>query len=150
MKMKLLLLTVALVAATAFSAPSVLRKSGDCKLQVGSDSFDDSKSVKVELANADVEVTGNFRGGDIFDKFYVFAHPTIKNKSGRKLSITYQAAFFDRNGELITGVAESGDVDAGEIETQFGSAMSKLPQTEFSKITSYKVVVYVEAAKGKK
>lgn len=149
MKLKLLTLAIALVTATAFGAPSVLRKSGDCKLQVGSDSFDDSKSVKVELANADVEVTSNFRGGDFFDEFHVFANPTIKNKSGKKLSVAYQVAFLDKSGELIACVAQSGEVDAGEGGMQFGSAMTKLPQAEFSKITSYKVVVYVEAAKAR-
>jgi hypothetical protein len=150
MKTKLLMFTIALVAATTFGAPSVLRKSGDCKLQIGADSFDDSKAVKVELANVDVEVTANFRGGEFFDEFHVFANPTIKNKSGKKLNIAYQAAFFDKSGELIACVAQSGDLDAGESGMQFGSAMSKLPQVEFSKITSYKVVIYVDAAKAKK
>ena len=143
------MLIFALATATAFGAPSILRKSGECKLQIGADSFDDSKAVKVELRNADVEVTANFRGGDFFDEFHVFANPTLKNKSGKKLNIAYQVAFFDKSGELIACVAQSGDLDAGESGMQFGSAMSKLPQAEFAKIASYKVVVYVEAAKVK-
>lgn len=150
MKTKLSIFILALITATAFGAPSTLRKNGECKLQVGADSFDDSKAVKVELSNADVEVTANFRGGDFFDEFHVFANPTIKNKSGKKLNVTYQAAFVDKGGELIACVAQSGEVDAEDSGMQFGSAMSKLPLAEFAKIASYKVVVYVEAAKAKK
>lgn len=150
MKTQLLMLAFALAATATIGAPSVLRKSGECKLQVGGDMFDDSKNVKVELSNADVEITCAFRGGDFFDEFTVFANPSIKNKSGKKLSVAYQVAFFDKAGELIACAAQSGEVDVGSSDMQFGSAMSKLPQAEFAKIASYKVVVYVEPAKAKK
>ena len=150
MKTKLLMFALVLASATAFGAPSVLRKNGDCKLQVAADSFDDSKSVKVDLSNADVEVSAGLRGGDVFGEFHVFANPTIKNKSGKKLTVAYQVAFFDTSGELIACAAQSGEVDAGSNDMQFGSAMSKLPQAEFAKIASYKVVVYVDVAKVKK
>ncbi len=146
---KLALIGAFCVAATvASAAPGVLRKSGDCKLQVA-DAFDDNKVVAVTLSNADLEVMCKFHGGDFFGEFTLFANPTIVNKSGRRLNVAYEVAFFDKAGELVTCSAQSGDVDAGAKGHQFGSCLSKLPQEEFAKITSYKVVIYVSDAKPK-
>lgn len=150
MKTKLVLLSLALAAITTSAAPSILRKNGDGKLQVTDNSFDDSKVVKVGLNNADVEISCAFRGGDFFGDFTLFSNPTIKNKSGKKLDIAYQAAFFDKSGELIACTTQSGEVEADGGDMQFGSCMSKLPQAEFAKITSYRVTVYVSVAKAKK
>ena len=47
-------LMLALATAAALAAPSTLRKSGDCKLQVAG-AFDDDKAVAVNLGNASVE-----------------------------------------------------------------------------------------------
>lgn len=138
-----------MATAGALAAPSALRKSGDCKLQVG-DTFDDQKIVKAELANPDLQVTCKFRGGDFFDEFTLFANPSINNKSGRKLNVAYHVAFFDKAGELIAAAGQSGDVEAGAKEYQFGSCLSKLSQDEFAKITSYKVVIYVSEPKNKR
>jgi hypothetical protein len=142
MRKTFLALTLALVTAGALAAPSVLRKSGDCKLQVA-DTFEDKKVVKAELANADVQVTCKFRGGEFFGEFTLFANPSISNKAGKKLNVAYHVAFFDKAGELIASTGQSGEVDAGAEEHQFGSCLSKLSQDEFAKITAYKVVVYV-------
>ena len=149
--MRKLILTVALALATTatFAAPSVLRKSGDCKLQIG-DTFDDSKVFNAELSNSDVQVTGKFHGGDFFGEFTLFANPTLNNKSGKKLNVAYHVAFFDKAGELVASAGQSGDVDADAKDHQFGSCLSRLSQAEFAKITSYKVVVYVDNAKPKK
>ncbi len=137
-----------LAALVASAAPGVLRKSGECKLQVG-DMFDDEKVTAVTLSNADVEVLCKFHGGDFFGDFTLFANPTIANKSVKKLNVAYEVAFFDKAGELVACSAQSGDVDAGAKGHQFGSCLSKLPQEEFAKITSYKVVIYVSDAKPK-
>src|SRR5262245_44730186 len=100
MRSSLLTLMLALATTAAIAAPGVLRKSGDCKLQVA-DTFDDQKVVKVELADSDVQVTCKFRGGDFFGEFTLFANPSINNKSGRNLNVAYHVAFFDKAGELI-------------------------------------------------
>ena len=142
-------LTLALATTTALAAPSILRKSGDCKLQVAG-AFDDDKAVAVNLGNSDVEIGCKLHGGDFFDEFTLFANPSISNKSGKKLTVAYHVAFFDKAGELMACASQSGDLDVGAKDYQFGSCMSKLSQVEFSKITSYKVVVYAENAKPKK
>ena len=146
---KLILTTsIALVATASFAAPSVLRKSGDCKLQIA-DVFDDEKIVKVELSNSDVQMTCSFHGGDFFDEFMLFANPSINNKSGKKLNVAYFVAFFDKAGELMACAQQSGDVDGDAKDYQFGSCLSALPKAEFAKITSYKVVVYVSESTQK-
>jgi len=143
------ILMLVLATATAIGVPSVLRKSGDCKLEVGG-MFEDKKVFTVEPANADVQLTCKFRGGDFFGEFTVFANPSISNKSSRKLMVSYNVAFFDKAGELIACAEQSGDVDADAKNHQFGSCMSKLSQEEFAKITAYKVVVYVSEPAKKK
>ncbi len=149
--MRTLVLTLAIVLATgaAFAAPGVLRKNGECKLQVGG-AFDDDKVVEVKLSNADVDIVCKFRGGEFFGEFTLFANPSISNKSGRKLGAAYNVAFFDKAGELVCCAEQSGDIDAGAKNHQFGSCLSKLPQEEFAKITSYKLVVYLGEPKKKK
>jgi len=143
------ILAIVLATGAAFAAPGVLRKSGDCKLQVGG-AFDDDKVVEAKLSNADVEIVCKFRGGDFFDEFTLFANPSINNKSGKKLNVAYHVAFFDKAGELVACAEQSGDVDADTKNHQFGSCLSKLSQEEFAKITSFKVVVYVGEPKKKK
>jgi hypothetical protein len=149
MRKLILTLTLALATTAAFAGPSVLRKNGDCKLQVGG-AFDDDKVVPVTLSNSDLEIVCKFHGGDFFDEFTLFANPSISNKSGKKLNVAYHVAFFDKAGELVACAGQSGDVDADAKDHQFGSCLSKLSQAEFAKITSYKVVVYVDNAKAKK
>lgn len=143
------ILMLVLAATTAIGVPSVIRKSGDCKLAVG-DMFEDKKVFTVELANPDVQLTCKFRGGDFFGEFTVFANPSISNKCGKKLMVSYNVAFFDKAGELIACAEQSGDVDAAAKNHQFGSCMSKLSQEEFAKIAAYKVVVYVSEPVKKK
>lgn len=149
--MKRVLTTVCLLTVFAFTtraAPSILRKSGDCKLQVG-DAFDNDKVVAVTLENSDVKMTCKFRGGDFFDEFTLFANPSIDNKSGKKIDVSYQVAFFDKAGELIATAGQDGDVDASDTNYQFGSCLRKLPQAEFDKIASYRIVVYVSESRKK-
>src|SRR5512136_1335267 len=98
MRKVILTLILGLAATMAFAAPSVLRKSGDCKLQVTTNASDPQKVMTVLLTNADVEVTCKFRGGDLVGEFTLFAFPTIVNKSGKELSVAYQVAFFDKAG----------------------------------------------------
>jgi hypothetical protein len=143
------ILTLVLATTTAIGVPSVLRKSGDCKLEVGG-MFEDKKVFTVELANADLQLTCKFRGGEFFGEFTVFANPSISNKAGRKLMVAYNVAFFDKAGELIACAEQSGDVDADAKNHQFGSCMSRLSQEEFAKITTYKLVVYVSEPVKKK
>jgi hypothetical protein len=112
--------------------------------------FEDKKVFTVELANADLQLTCKFRGGEFFGEFTVFANPSISNKSGRKLMVSYNVAFFDKAGELVACAEQSGDVDADAKNHQFGSCMSKLSQEEFAKITTYKLVVYVSEPVKKK
>ena len=141
-------LAVAAAATMAVAAPGVLRQSGVCKLQVG-DAFDDEKVVQVKLADAQVEVVCKFRGGEFFDEFTLFANPSISNKAGKKLNVSYHVAFFDQAGELVASAGQSGEVDVRAKDYQFGSCLSKLSPEEFAKITSYKVVIYVSEPKKK-
>jgi len=147
----LLALTLIFVAGTAFGEPSVLRKKGECKLPVTMRAFIDGKEEgKVELTNDDIEVSCQFYGGKVFKKFTLVGNPEVKNKSGKELSFQYQAAFFDKEGELVAFVEHSADLDAGETPVSFGSAICHLPQVEFEKIVSYKIVIYVERVKPKR
>ena len=67
MRKTLLTLTLALATAAALAAPAILRKNGDCKLQVAG-AFDDDKAVAVNLGNADVEIVCKLHGGDFFPR----------------------------------------------------------------------------------
>jgi hypothetical protein len=150
MKKTLLTLSLALVTAAALAAPGVLRKSGNCKLQVG-DMFDDSKAAKVTLSNADVEAVCTFRGDDdFFGSFVVIANPSLKNKSGKKLDLGYHVAFFDKDGHLVAVAQQAGDLDADAENHQFASCIAHVPREEFEKIVSYKVVIYLKEFKERK
>ena len=127
-------------------APEVIRKSGDCKLQVAG-AFDDDKLVKVAIKDPKVELLCKFRGGEFFGKFMLFANPHITNKAGKKINVSYSVAFLDKAGNLVACASQAGDVDAGAKDHQFGSCLAKVPKAEFDKIASYKIVVYVSDAK---
>jgi hypothetical protein len=144
-----------LLAAISFTMPmalmaepSVLRQSANCKIVRAE--FNDAGVVKVPLKNADVEILCKFRADDFFGRDVVMANPEIKNLTGKELAVAYHVAFFSKDGELIGSATQEGTVRADAKALQFGSCIITAPPGEIAKISSYKVVVYVNEPKPKK
>ena len=132
---------------TVMANPSTIEKSGKCKLQKAG-AFDKKKFFILDLKNSDAEVKCEFRGGDFFNKFALFGIPKVTNLSKKPFNMSYNVAFFDKSGKLITTVRQDWDnVKADAKEFQMGSALSSLPEAAFKKITSYKLVIYISEAK---
>ncbi len=145
----ILTLGLALVAYDVFAAPNVLRKNGDCKLQV-CDYFRGNGVMKVPISDSEVETTFKLLGDDNwFGSFAVVANPEVRNKSQRHLEVACHVAFFDKAGELVASASQSADLKAGEV-TSFGSCVGKISRKEFDRISSYKIVIYVEDSKPNK
>jgi len=135
---------LAFATTASFAAPAVLRKSGDCTIQ-------EKSPTAFSLANQDLNVTGEVRvDPDFFGEYIVLANPALDNKSGRKLEISYNVAFFDKAGALIGCAGQSGDLDANAKGMQFASCIVHVPREQAAKIASYQIVLYEDAAKPKK
>ena len=142
-KVKLLFLVLLMLAfINGYAFAGVLRKAGDCKLNIA-DTFDKDKIFTTTLENSDIIAKCEFRGGDFFDKFAVFAVPSITNISGRPLRVSYQVAFFDAEENLIAVASQGADLEPTAKGFQLGSSMTKIPQDYFEKISAYKIVIYV-------
>jgi hypothetical protein len=134
----------------ALSAPaqtSELRKSGACTLREAPDALDETKAFKVTLENDALRVRADLHGRKFFNDFAVIANAGLSNKSGKPLSVHYNAAFFDNNGDLIASASQDCDLEANDKEVQLASCLSKLPRTAFERIASYKIVIYTEPGK---
>jgi hypothetical protein len=143
------LLALVMAAAVVVSAEAAeIRKTGPCKLQVAESAFDKGKVFSVTVGNDKVEAACDFRGGDFFAAFAVFAVPRVTNKSGKPINVSYHVAFFDKAGELIASTSQESDLDADAKEHQLSSCLAKIPKDCFERIASYKLVIYTGDAKN--
>ncbi len=119
-----------------------LRKSGACTLRVAKTSFDEAAVFTVTVADETVEAFCDFRGGEFFDNFAVFAVPRITNRAGRPINVSYHVAFFDQAGDLIASTSQNSDLAADAQAHQLGSCLTQIPKAAFEQIAAYKLVIY--------
>ncbi len=146
MKNFLLLTATLILTLTASAAPSVIRKSGECKI-VRAD-FDGKGAMQVPLKNADVEILCKLRADDFFGRDVVMANPEIKNLTAKPLDLAYHVAFFTKDGELVGSATQRGEIDPNG-NMQFGSCIITVPKEEIAQVSAYKISVYVSEAKPK-
>ena len=147
-KLLTLLVTIALPLA-ALAEPSILRQSGDCTI-VRAQSSSEPGIVKVTLKNTDVEILCKFREADFAGGNVIIANPEIRSMAGKELDVSYNVAFFSKDGELIGSASQNGTSRADDRIKQFGSCIIPTPTAEVRKVSSFKVVVYINAPKPKK
>ncbi|MCP3967361.1 MAG: hypothetical protein GY750_08520 [Lentisphaerae bacterium] len=146
-KLTFVVLLLIVGSISSFALPSTISKSGKCKIQKAG-TFDKAKIFSLELKNKDATVKCGFRGNDFFGKFHIFANPSIANLSGKPFHISYNAAFFDKDNNLIAAVSQScSDVEVGAKNFMLGSAMAQIPEEKLKDITSYKLVIYISKKK---
>ena len=143
MKYYSLIILIILITTSAFAAPSKITKSDNCKIHE-TDTFEDEEVLAFDLQNEDIKVTCKFRGKDSSKMFRLYALPTFENISGKLLYISYNAAFFDKENNLIACIRQNSEIQPDTNDTQFSSALTHLPKSEFEKISSYKLVIYIE------
>ena len=149
MRVRLLTLLVGMaLPLAAFAEPGVLRQSGDCTI-VRAKSSSEPGIVKVLLKNADVEILCKFRETDFDGRNVIVANPEIMSLAGKELDVSYNVAFFSKDGELIGTASQNGTSRADSRVKQFGSCIITTPTAEVRRVSSFKVVAYVSAPKPK-
>ncbi|MBN2182657.1 MAG: hypothetical protein JW715_12155 [Sedimentisphaerales bacterium] len=144
MKKIFMIIFVMVFAATSFAAPGKIVKSGKCKLYEAGIS-DQEKIFTLDLKNEDIQALCRFRGktSPSSGRFRLIGVPKITNLSGKALNISYNAAFFDEEGNLAASICQNSTLKPDAKELQLASALTYLPQSEFDKISSYKLVIYI-------
>ena len=132
----------------AFAEPSVLRQSGDCTIVRAKSN--EPGIVKVVLKNADVEILCKFREDDFAGSNVILANADFTSLTGKELDVSYNVAFFSKDGELIGSASQNGTSRADGRAKQFGSCIITTPTAEVRKVSSFKVVAYISAPKPKK
>ena len=149
MRIRLLTLLVGMaLPLAAFAEPDVLRQSGDCTIVRAK--FNEPGIVKVLLKNAGVEILCKFREDDFAGGNVIIANPEIRSIAGKELDVSYNVAFFSKDGELIGSASQNGTSRADDRIKQFASCIIPTPTAEVRKVSSFKVVVYINAPKPKK
>jgi hypothetical protein len=136
----------AIIVSNSFAEE--LRKSGDCKIQEAK-MFDKDKIVSVTLQNAEIQVQCKIYSGEFMEDYALYAIPWITNLGGKKVNVSYQAAFLDSKGELVACVSQNADIPADARDHQLGSSMVMISRAIIDKITSYKIVIYTSESKEK-
>ena len=149
MRARLLTLLVGMVwPLAAFAEPSVLRQSGDCTIVRAQSN--EPGIVKVVLKNVDVEILCKFREAEFAGSNVILANADFTSLAGKELDVSYNVAFFSKDGELIGSASQNGTSRVDGRTKQFGSCIIPTPTAEVRKVSSFKVVVYIGAPKPKK
>jgi hypothetical protein len=134
----------AIIVGTGFA--DELRTSDPCTIQEAG-MFDKDKIVSVKLQNAEIQAQCKLHSGKFMEDYALYAVPWITNLAGKKLTVSYHAAFFDSKGELVACVSQNADIPADASGYQLGSSMAMIPKATIQNIKSYKIVIYTSKSK---
>lgn len=118
-------------------------KSGAVKLSESKFGPPDNAPA-VELGKT-VKLTAKFYISDFFGSKVINAGATVKNTGSKPMFYVFHVAFFDKENHLLGCTSQSSFGDQGlkpGDETQLGSLMVMLPESELKKVTSYQAPFY--------
>lgn len=131
-----------LIAGICSSYAGELRQSGECTIKEPNNLLDRKSITSVTLKNSDLQIVCKLHSGKFVDKYALHAVPWITNLAGKKTSVSYHAAFFNKEGKLVASVAQNADIPADASGYQLGSSIAIIPKTVVEKIASYQIVIY--------
>lgn len=128
------------VVLASISPAGELRASGACAIT--------ETALNIQLNGDDIHVVCELKSGAYFNDYALFAVPRITNVSNQPLTVSYQAAFFDEQGELIGAISERQDVYSDAVDVPFSKTVDVLSRDAIQKIRSYQIVIYTFSATG--
>ena len=148
--MKRIVIVLSIVLSTICTSYSgELRQSGQSVIKEPKNLFDRDNVKSVTLKNDELQVVCKLHSGKFIDEYALYAVPWITNLAGKKIKVSYHAAFFDKTDQLVASISQSADIPADASGHQLGSSITLIPKSIVEKITSYKLVIYTADATSK-
>lgn len=148
--MKQLLALCLFVGAVSFCAYATeLRSSGKCSVKEQKSMFDRESIFVVKLQNEEIQAQCKIHSGKFVDEYALSAVPWITNLGGKKLEVSYHAAFFDSKGELVASISQNASIPTDASGYQLASSIARLPKATIENIKSYKIVIYASESNEK-
>jgi len=118
-------------------------KSGPIKL--AESQFGPSEGAPAIEMGKTVKLTAKFYISDFFGSKVINAGATVKNSGAAPMFYVFHVAFFDKDHRLLGCASQSSFGDQGlkpAEETQLGSLLVTLPDSELKKVASYQAAFY--------
>ena len=99
-----------------------------------------AKHTKVKLGDL-MKGTASLEIREWFGAKAITGQLDITNPTDKDRFLSYNLAFFDKDGVLMGSASQHMKIDAGE-STSIGGAIILLPKAELAKVTSYQIAYY--------
>lgn len=126
-----------------FARVAVESRAGEIVLREASDIFDHDNAFSFELGDR-LMVECKFFITRVFGRKTLWAGADVTNNSDTTLYFAYYAAFFDADNNLLGSASEVSMITGLKPgrKMQLSNCMIFMPDSEFSKIRTYRVTLY--------
>ena len=135
------LIVVSLISNNALSAS--LEKKESCRLSVAKNMMDKSNQHIIELNNSEISASVAIYGSTFFAPFSLASIPTINNKSGRTIHVSYHSLFYGKDGALLSSISQENTLKPTEHHMQYSSSIIHISKINFKSISQCEVVFQI-------
>lgn len=140
-KKYVLLLFFALFIRDGFA--DSLQEKSECRLSFAKDFQDEASRHTIKVQNSSIEATICIYGSTFFAPFSLVAIPTITNKTGKNVHVSYHSLFYGSDGTVLSTISQKSTLLPDTKHRQLGSSILGISKASFAAITHCEIVFHV-------
>jgi uncharacterized protein YcfL len=140
-KKYLLLIIFAFFIPDGFAAP--LTKQTSCRPSVATDMLDEANQHIIQVQDSNIDAKITIYGSTIFAPLSLVAIPTINNKTGKNIHVSYHSLFYDSDGTLLSSISQESTLKPETKHMQFSSSILGISKASFDAISRCEVIFHI-------